>query len=107
MASSSFPVGTAVKFWVPNLGARVPVDLSTGLPDYSEYVRSGLWVQRRRLRVCDGTGLTAYMPEGDRSWPSMLGCIVGKQGSRTLHPNLYKYISNPYALIYYTVGKIG
>ena len=69
MASSSFPVGTAVKFWVPNLGARVPVDLSTGLPDYSEYVRSGLWVQRRRLRVCDGAGLTAYMPEGDRSWP--------------------------------------
>ena len=69
MASSSFPVGTAVKFWVPNLGARVPVDLSTGLPDYSEYVRSGLWVQRRRLRVCDGTGLIAYMPEGDRSWP--------------------------------------
>ena len=69
MASSSFPVGAAVKFWVPNLGARVPVDLTTGLPDYSEYVRSGLWVQRRRLRVCDGTGLTAYMPEGDRSWP--------------------------------------
>ena len=23
----------------------------------------------RRLRVCDGTGLTAYMPEGNRSWP--------------------------------------
>ena len=69
MASSSFPMGAAVKFWVPNLGARVPVDLATGLPDYSEYVRSGLWVQRRRLRVCDGTGLTAYMPEGDRSWP--------------------------------------
>ena len=69
MASSSFSMGAAVKFWVPNLGARVPVDLATGLPDYSEYVRSGLWVQRRRLRVCDGTGLTAYMPEGDRSWP--------------------------------------
>ena len=69
MASSSFPTGTAVKFWVPNLGACVPVDLATGLPDYSEYVRSGLWVQRRRLRVCDGNGLTAYMPEGNRSWP--------------------------------------
>ena len=69
MASSSFPAGAAVKFWVPNLGARVPVDLTTGLPDYSEYVRSGLWVQRRRLRVCDGTGLAAYMPEGNRSWP--------------------------------------
>ena len=69
MASSSFPQGAAVKFWVPNLGARAPVDLTTGLPDYSEYVRSGLWVQRRRLRVCDGTGLTAYMPEGNRSWP--------------------------------------
>ena len=69
MASSSFPAGAAVKFWVPNLGARVPVDLTTGLPDYSEYVRSGLWVQRRRLRVCDGAGLTAYMPDGNRSWP--------------------------------------
>ena len=69
MASSSFPAGAAVKFWVPNLGARMPLDLATGLPDYSEYVRSGLWVQRRRLRVGDGSGLTAYMPEGDRSWP--------------------------------------
>ena len=72
MASSSFPAGAAVKFWVPNLGARAPVDLTTRLPDYSEYVRSGLWVQRRRLRVCDGTGLTAYMPEGNRSWPDMI-----------------------------------
>ena len=67
MAFSSFPAGAAVKFWVPNLGARAPVNLATGLPDYSECVRSGLWVQRRRLRVCDGT--TAYMPDGDRSWP--------------------------------------
>ena len=69
MASSSFPAIAAVKFWVPNLGARAPVNLSTGNPDYSEYVRSGLWVQRRRLHVCDGTGITAYMPDGDRSWP--------------------------------------
>ena len=42
MASSSFPAGTAVKFWVPNLGARAPVDLVTGLPDYSECVKSGM-----------------------------------------------------------------
>ena len=69
VASSSFPTGAAVKFWVPNLGARVPVNLTTGLPDYSEYVKSGMWVQRRRLRVCGGTGETAYMPDGDRSWP--------------------------------------
>ena len=69
MASSSFSSGVAVKFWVPNLGARVPVDLTTGLPDYTEYVKSGLWAQRRRLRVCGGTGETAYMPDGDRSWP--------------------------------------
>ena len=69
MASSSFPAGAAVKFWVPNLGARAPVNLTTGLPDYSEYVKSGMWVQRRRLRVCRGTGETAYMPDGDRSWP--------------------------------------
>ena len=26
-------------------------------------------MQRRRLRVCGGTGETAYMPDGDRSWP--------------------------------------
>ena len=53
MASSSFPAGAAVKFWVPNL--------TTGLPDYSECVKSGLWARRRRLRVCGGTGETAYM----------------------------------------------
>ena len=40
MASSSFPAGAAVKFWVPNLGARAPVDLTTGLPGYSDYVKS-------------------------------------------------------------------
>ena len=40
MASSSFPAGAAIKFWVPNLGARAPVDLVTGLPDYSDYVKS-------------------------------------------------------------------
>ena len=60
MASSSFPADAAVKFWVPNLSARVPVNLTAGLPDYSEYVKSGVWLQCRRLRVCGGTGETAY-----------------------------------------------
>ena len=38
----SFSSGVAVKFWVPNLAARVPANLTTGLPDYLEYVNSGL-----------------------------------------------------------------
>ena len=67
--TSTFSSGAAVRFWTPNLGPRVPVDLTTGLPDYSEYVNSGLWVNRRRLRACGGTGETAYIPEGDRAWP--------------------------------------
>ena len=70
MASSSIPTGVAVKFWVPNLGAHVPVSLTTGLPDYSEYVKSGLWLPRRRLRICGGSGEVAYCPDGDRSWPA-------------------------------------
>ena len=70
MASSSIPTGVAVKFWVPNLGAHVPVSLTTGLPDYSEYVKSGLWLPRRRLRICGGSGEVAYFPDGDRSWPA-------------------------------------
>ena len=70
MASSSIPTGVAVKFWVPNLGAHVPVSLTTGLPDFSEYVRSGLWLPRRRLRICGGSGEVAYFPDGDRSWPA-------------------------------------
>ena len=70
MASSSIPTGVAVKFWVPNMGAHVPVSLTTGLPEYAEYVRSGLWLPRRRLRICGGSGEVAYLPEGDRSWPS-------------------------------------
>ena len=60
----------AVKFWVPNLGAHVPVSLTTGLPDYSEYVKSGLWLPRRRLRICGGSDEVAYFPDGDRSWPA-------------------------------------
>ena len=70
MASSSIPTGVAVKFWVPNLGAHVPVSFTTGLPDYSEYVKSGLWLPRRRLRICGGSGEVAYCPDGDRSWPA-------------------------------------
>ena len=112
MASSSFPAGTAVKFWVPNLGARAPVDLTTGLPDYSEYVRSGLWVQRRRLRVCDGTGLTAYMPEGNRPWPvsNMKICqtychMEGVTQERVLNPlNALEILEGQVALVHHIMA---
>ena len=45
------PEGVAVKFWTPNLGARVPTNLSTSIPDHSEYLDSGLWCHCRMPRV--------------------------------------------------------
>ena len=66
----SAPETVAVKLWTPNLGARVPTDLSTGVPDYSEYLESGLWCHRRRLRVVSGTDEATYEPQGARKWPS-------------------------------------
>ncbi len=70
-SASTFQTGgVPVKFWTPNLGGRVPVDLNTGLPDYNDYLNSGLWCTRRRLRSCGGTGEVAYVPDGDRTWPS-------------------------------------
>ena len=74
---STAPEEVAVKFWTPNLGARVPTDLSTGIPDYSEYLQSGLWRHRRRLRVVSGTGDdVAYQQDGAREWPTSLPTAI-------------------------------
>ena len=62
-----------MKFWTPNLGARVPTDLNTGVPDYREYLQTGLWRQRRMLRSVSGTGAVTYQP---RLWPESLPTAV-------------------------------
>ena len=73
---STAPEGFAVKFWTPNLGARVPTDLSTGIPDYSEYLSSGLWCHRGMLRAVSGNGGVIYPSQGARVWPMTLPTAV-------------------------------
>ena len=74
--ASAAAAGVAVKFWTPNLGARVPTDLNTDVPDYREYLESGLWCQRRMLRSVSGTGAVTYEPQGARAWPESLPTAV-------------------------------
>ena len=74
--ASAAASGVAVKFWTPNLGARVPTDLNTDVPDYREYLESGLWCQRRMLRSVSGTGAVTYEPQGARAWPESLPTAV-------------------------------
>ena len=76
--ASAAATGVAVKFWTPNLGARVPTDLNTGIPDYREYLESGLWCQRRMLRSVSGTGVVTYQPrpQDARVWPESLPTAV-------------------------------
>ena len=70
--ASAAASGVAVKFWTPNLGARVPTELNADAPDYREYLESGLWCQRRMLRSVSGTGAVTYEPQGARAWPESL-----------------------------------
>ena len=76
--ASAAAAGVAVKFWTPNLGARVPTDLNTDVPDYREYLESGLWGQRRMLRSVSGTGAVTYepQPQDARVWPESLPTAV-------------------------------
>ena len=76
--ASAAAAGVAVKFWTPNLGASVPTDLNTGIPDYREYLESGLWCQRRMLRSVSGTGVVTYQPrpQDARVWRESLPTAV-------------------------------
>ena len=76
--ASAAAAGVAVKFWTPNLGARVPTDLNTDVSDYHEYLESGLWCQRRMLRSVSGTGAVTYQPrpQDARVWPESLPTAV-------------------------------
>ena len=76
--ASAAAAGVAVKFWTPNLGTRVSTDLNTDVPDYREYLESGLWCQRRMLRSVSGTGAVAYVPrpQDARVWPESLPTAV-------------------------------
>ena len=72
--ASAAAAGVAVKFWTPNLGARVPTNLNMGIP--GEYLESGLWCQRRMLRSVSRTGAATYEPQGARAWPESLSTAV-------------------------------
>ena len=59
-ASGSFSqeeVPGAQVFWAPNMGCNIRVDLTTGVPEYINYLKSPSWMARRELRTIGEDGL--------------------------------------------------
>ena len=57
-------------FWAPNMVLHIRVDLATGVPEYSNYLKSRSWLPRRALPIVGDDGIVIYSQVGDRIWPS-------------------------------------
>ena len=89
--SSSFeevPPGCVQKYWTPNLGCNIRIDLATGFPEYSEYLNSTSWVNRSGLRHCGGDGTMSYFGSQIRKYPKAIWpqMIKLKPESAPLYP---------------------
>ena len=60
------------KYWTPNLGCNIRTDLSTGVPEYSEYLNSTSWVIRSGLRHCGGDNTVSYFGSQTRKYPKAI-----------------------------------
>ncbi|CAE7255859.1 unnamed protein product [Symbiodinium sp. CCMP2456] len=68
-ASGQDPRGRTQMFWKPKIGCRIKADLRTGLPDFTHYLVSRSWADRRALRTVGGDGVSTYALDGDRRMP--------------------------------------
>ena len=59
LLGEAFP-GAVQKYWTPNMGCNIRVDLSTGVPEYKEYLDSISWAKRSGLRHCGGDNTVGY-----------------------------------------------
>ena len=75
-------------YWTPNLGCNIHVDLSTGVPEYSTYLKSASWEPRRKLRTVGDCGVVIYPQAGDREFPqdATVACLKLKPDSVPRHP---------------------
>ena len=67
--SSQEEVSTVQVHWTPNLGCNLRIDLNTGIPEYSNYLRSTSWVPRRALRTVGDGGEVIYAKRRSRVFP--------------------------------------
>ena len=67
--SSQEEVSTVQVHWTPNLGCNLRIDLNTGVPEYSNYLRSTSWVTRRALRTVGDGGEVIYAKQRSRVFP--------------------------------------
>ena len=75
--SSQEEVSTVQVHWTPNLGCNLRIDLNTGVPEYSNYLRSTSWVTRRALRtVGDGGEVMSHVRRYEEQYP---GCHILQQ----------------------------
>ena len=56
-------------FWTPNMGCNIRVDLTTGVPEYSSYMKSPSWMARRGLRTIGEDGKAFYKSRTPRVFP--------------------------------------
>ena len=56
-------------FWTPNMGCNIRVDLTTGVPEYSSYMKSPSWMARRGLRTIGEDGKAFYQSRTSRVFP--------------------------------------
>ena len=69
--------GAVQKYWTPNMGCNIRVDLSTGVSGYKEYLESISWAIRCGLRHCGGDNTISYFGSQNRKfpktiWPAMI-----------------------------------
>ena len=86
--SGEVPPGCVQKYWTPNLGCNIRVDLSTGVPEYKEYLDSISWVGRCGLRHCGGDNTIVYHGSQTRNYPKAIwpAMIKLKPESVPLYP---------------------
>ena len=86
--SGEVPPGCVQKYWTPNLGCNIRIDLATGIPEYSDYLNSTSWVIRSGLRHCGGDNTVSYFGDQVRRYPKAIWpqMIKLRPESVPLHP---------------------
>ena len=81
--SSQEEVSTVQVHWTPNLGCNLRIDLNTGIPEYSNYLRSTSWVPRRALRTVGDGGEVIYAKRRSESSRRTHQCLASRSRLRT------------------------
>ena len=99
--SSQEEVSTVQVHWTPNLGCNLRIDLNTGIPEYSNYLRSTSWVPRRALRTVGDGGEVIYAKRRSRVFPenAPVSCL------KITPENIPRHLGHQDAAAYFPHGE--